>query len=321
MTAVVPVVFRSAVEIVPEVVLSTGTAGRFAWEEFFSAQLRNPRTRKAYRHAVMRFLNWLEPSGVGLAQVTPGMVGQYFDRHSGSIPTRKLHLAALRSFFDVMCRRHVCLLNPASSVRGERYAAVEGKTPEISVEQAQRLLKSIRTDTVVGKRDKAIIAVLIYTAARAGAVAQLTVGQFIDDGSQYVLRFEHEKGGKSREIPVRHDLQLMLLDYVEVSRLNGQPKDTPFFQTAISRSDKLTGKAMTGIDIGRMLKRRLRDAGLPSRLSPHSFRVATVTNLLEQNVPLEDVQFLAGHSDPRTTRLYDRRKRKITRNVVERISI
>jgi integrase/recombinase XerD len=54
---------------------------------------------------------------------------------------------------------------------------------------------------------------------------------------------------------------------------------------------------------------------------PHSFRVMTITDLLEQGVPLEDVQRLAGHADPRTTRLYDRRQKKITHNVVERISI
>jgi site-specific recombinase XerD len=60
---------------------------------------------------------------------------------------------------------------------------------------------------------------------------------------------------------------------------------------------------------------------LPSRLWPHSFRVTTITDLLEQGIALEDVQRLAGHSDPRTTRLYDRRQKKITRNIVERISI
>jgi hypothetical protein len=49
--------------------------------------------------------------------------------------------------------------------------------------------------------------------------------------------------------------------------------------------------------------------------------VTTITDLLEQNVRLEDVQNLAGHADPRTTRLYDRRGRKVTRNIVERISI
>ena len=78
---------------------------------------------------------------------------------------------------------------------------------------------------------------------------------------------------------------------------------------------------MTAGDIARMVKRRMKDAGLPSRLSPHSFRVTTITDLLDQGVPLEDVQNLAGHADPRTTRLYDRRKRKVTRNIVERISI
>jgi site-specific recombinase XerD len=78
---------------------------------------------------------------------------------------------------------------------------------------------------------------------------------------------------------------------------------------------------MTANDMSRMVKRRLRDAGLPLHLSPHSFRVATITDLLSQGVPLEDVQLLAGHADPRTTRLYDRRNRQVTRNIVERISI
>lgn len=52
-----------------------------------------------------------------------------------------------------------------------------------------------------------------------------------------------------------------------------------------------------------------------------AFRLATITDLLEQGVPLEDVQQLVGHAHPRTTRLYDRRQRRITRNIVERISI
>jgi len=67
--------------------------------------------------------------------------------------------------------------------------------------------------------------------------------------------------------------------------------------------------------------RRMKAAGLPDRLSPHSFRVATITDLFGQGVPLEDVQHLTGHADPRTTRLYDRRQKKATRNIVEWISI
>ena len=89
----------------------------------------------------------------------------------------------------------------------------------------------------------------------------------------------------------------------------------------MGRTRKLTQLGMTAGDLGRMIKRRIRDAKLPSRLSPHSIRVATITDLLSQNVSLEDVQNLAGHADPRTTRLYDRRQRRVTRNIVERISI
>ena len=54
---------------------------------------------------------------------------------------------------------------------------------------------------------------------------------------------------------------------------------------------------------------------------PGTRRAAPVTDLREQDVPPEDVQHLAGHADPRTTRLYDRRRREVTRDIVERISI
>jgi len=49
--------------------------------------------------------------------------------------------------------------------------------------------------------------------------------------------------------------------------------------------------------------------------------VTAITDLLTQGVPLEDVQYLAGHTELRTTGLYDRRQKKVTRNIVDRISI
>ncbi len=60
---------------------------------------------------------------------------------------------------------------------------------------------------------------------------------------------------------------------------------------------------------------------MPSRILPQSFRGTAITDLLTQGVPLEDVQYLAGHAEPLTTGLYDRRQKKVTRNIVERISI
>jgi integrase/recombinase XerD len=175
-------------------------------------------------------------------------------------------VAALRKFFDLLVVRHVVVLNPATSISAERYSAVEGKTPEISSKQARDLLRSVDPSTLVGLRDRAIIAVLIYTAARVGAVARLTLKSFTHDGTQYALRFS-EKGGKSREILVRHDVEQMLRDHIKPAGI----ADGPLFRTVFRRTGKLTARAMSGIDICRMVKRRLKEAGLPGQFSPRSF--------------------------------------------------
>jgi site-specific recombinase XerD len=93
------------------------------------------------------------------------------------------------------------------------------------------------------------------------------------------------------------------------------------FRTAFRSTGRLAANPMTGVDMCRMVKRRLNGSCLPTRLSPHFFRVFTVTDLFNQGVPLEDVQSPAGHGDPSTARPYDRRHEAGTRNLVERIAL
>ena len=302
----------------PSIVSSAGSGARFAYEEFVYGKLRNPSTRKNYRHAVKRFLQFCEQRKRELTQIMPRDVGDYLDQMPFASATKKLHLAALRHFFDVLVNRHVVLLNPAASVRGPRLQVVEGKTPEIGIKQARRLLHSVGKRDVIALRDRAIIAILIYTAVRVSAVADLRLADFFDAGDQYCLRFR-EKGGKARQIPCRHDVQRFILEYVDSAGITDGK--SPLFRTTVRRTRELTDRGMTSCDIARMMKRRCRRIHLSLEFSPHSFRVTTITDLLEQGVPLEDVQQLAGHADPRTTRLYDRRRRKVTRNIVERISV
>lgn len=311
---------RTVTDPIPALIRNCGGAARFAFEEFIEGQIRNPFTRKAYRHTIRLFSAWCVRRGLELTRVTPADVARFLDSLPVSLPTRKLHLSALRRFFDTLVVRHVMVLNPALSVRTERYQVIEGKTPEITIEHARKLLRSIDTSHVVGLRDFAVIGILIYTAARVGAVAKLKRRDFFESGDQFSLRF-HEKGGKLREIPVRHDLAQHLKEYLERSSIRWAAPNSPLFCSAIRRTTRLTQNSMTADDMARMVKRRLKDAGLPLRFSPHSFRVTTITDLLEQGVPLADVQYLAGHADPRTTRLYDRRQRRVTRNIVERISV
>jgi site-specific recombinase XerD len=312
----------------PAVVRDAGPNAEYAYADFFKARISNANTRKAYKRAVDRFLGWCELRGLGLRQVTSFLVGDYLEHHLNdkdgrplSAPSKKQHLAALRHFFDNQQVYHGVVLNPASSVRGPKYSAREGKTPAFHDRQVRDLIDSVKTDDVVGIRDKTLLMVLAYTAARAGAVARLRTCDYVTDGRSWFFNFG-EKGGKLHQVPVRHDLQLQMEGYLKAAGLERRSDKTPLFRTARRRKRELTDRGLNGNDLLRIVKRRLKGAGLPEgAFCCHSFRATTATNLLKQQVAREQVQYLLGHSDARTTDLYNRTEKQVTRNVVERISI
>src|SRR3954463_5428037 len=164
----------------PDIVREAGPGAEYAYADFFKAKISNSNTRKAYKRAVDRFLAWCRLRGLALRQVTSFVVGDYVehhlldkDGHPLSAPTRKQHLAALRHFFDNQQMYHGVGINPASSVRGPRHSAREGKTPAFADKQVRDLIESVEATDVVGIRDRTLLMILAYTAARAGAVARL----------------------------------------------------------------------------------------------------------------------------------------------------
>lgn len=313
----------------PEVVRRAGANAEYAYADFFKAKIANPNTRKAYRRAVDRFLGYCQKRGIELRQVTSFLIGDYLehhlrdkDGHPLSAPTKKQHLAALRHFFDNQQMYHGVVLNPAASVRGPKHVAHEGKTPAFDDKQVRKLFKSIDTTTIVGLRDQTILMVLAFTAARAGAVAKLRLEDYYTDGNQWWFHFG-EKGGKVHVVPARHDLQVQMERYIQAAKLQDGPGKAPLFRSARGRAGKLSDRGLTGNDLLRIVKRRLRAAGLPeTTFCCHSFRATTATNLLRQDgVTREQVQYLLGHADARTTDLYNRADKDVSRNIVERISI
>ncbi|MDE0354702.1 MAG: tyrosine-type recombinase/integrase [Gemmatimonadota bacterium] len=296
-----------------------GPAACFAADEFFSARISNPETRRAYARAVGWFLEFCEREDVELARVTPGLAGRFIRSLPVAPATKNQALAAMRNFFGTLVERHVVLLNPFQSVRGIKHNPLDGKTPELTVSQARMLLASFDLSTHVGRRDRALFGTMITTGCRVGALARLRVGDLSDTSHGRVFRFR-EKNGKERDIPVRSDLDGWLEEYMQADVFTSAPPDSPLWLYG-NRWGALKSRALRPPGIRALLKRRLKAAGLPANLTPHSFRVMVVTALLEQAVPVEEVQRLVGHSHPSTTQLYDRRTRRITRSIVERIPV
>ena len=95
-----------------------------------------------------------------------------------SVPTVKQHLACIRMLFDWLVTGQVVPSKPAHAVRGPRYSVSKGSTPVLSSEEATALLAGMDVSSVVGLRDRAIIAGMTYTFARVGAVVALNVEDY-----------------------------------------------------------------------------------------------------------------------------------------------
>ena len=301
--------------------------------EFFTAQINNDNTRKAYVNATRRFADWCDKRGIGqLADVKPFHVAAFVKGLQRELapPSVKLHLAALRMLLDWLVTGHIIEVNPAHAVRGPKHVVKKGKTPVLNADEARELLDSIEiTKTVAlsgvrsqvpditGLRDRALIGVMVYTFARVNAVLQMTVRDYFVQGRRSWVRL-HEKGGKEHELPCHHNLEKYIDEYIAAAGIAGD-LDGPLFRT----TGRKTGQQqeMWQQDAYRMIQRRSAAIDLKTRIGNHTFRATGITAYLKNAGTLEHAQTMANHSSPRTTKLYDRRQDEISLDEVERISI
>jgi site-specific recombinase XerD len=304
--------------------------------EFFTAQINNDHTRKAYVNAARRFARWCAGQGiVELAAVHPFHVAAFVKQlqEQFSPPTVKQHLAALRMLFDWLVTGHVLDVNPAHAVRGPKYVVKRGKTPVLTADEARDLLDSIRIvrsttradgtaaeePDLVGLRDRALIGVMVYTFARINAVIHMEVRDYFVQARRGWVRL-HEKGGNEHELPCHHNLEQFLEEYVAAAGI-GSDSDGLLFRTAAGKTGTLTANPMWQQDAYRMIQRRARAAAIKTRIGNHTFRATGITTYLKNDGKLEHAQSMANHSSPRTTKLYDRREEEISLDEVERIVI
>lgn len=320
--------------VVPSLVADQGERAAKRFLEFFVAEIRNPNTRRAYARACTDFLHWCEARALTLPSIEPAHVAAYIEqlRQTGlprkpgdvpaplSPPSIKQQLAAIRMLFDWLVVGQIVPHNPASSVRGPKYVMARGKTPVLPREEAKAVLDAIEIDTLIGLRDRALIATLLYTFARIEAALRMNVGDYFSLGKRGRVRL-HEKGGKVHEMPVHHALEAYLDAYIAAAGIE-LDKRGPLFRTAPGRQgDRLKANRLQAREAYGMIRRRSLAAGIDAPIGCHSWRAIGITNYLENGGTLEHAQQMAAHSSPRTTKLYDRTKDEVTLTEVERIRL
>ena len=203
--------------VLPPLIVDAGPVAVEKFLEFFAARIANRRTRAAYGRAVGQFLAWCAARGLALEAVAPLHVAAYIRTHPGSAPTVKQHLAALRMLGDWLVVSQVLPVNPAAAVRGPTHVVTTGATPVLAPAEARRLLEAIDTATLAGRRDRALVSVMLYSFARVSAVSGMRRQDYFRQEGRGWLRL-HEKGGRRHDVPAHHRAAEALDDYLEAGR-------------------------------------------------------------------------------------------------------
>jgi len=213
--------------------------------------------------------------------------------HSASLSavTMGRKLAALRSFCNWLCRIGTLQNNPARAIRNP-------KTPQhlprfLSEPEMQALLES-PDDSDEGRRDGAILELLYATGVRAGELTGLDLDSI--DFDQRTVRVLG-KGRKERVIPFGAIAADRLRAYLEVRRHGRDGETTALFLSP-------TGKRLSTDALRKLLARRLQDAAINKRVTPHAIRHSFATHLLNAGADLRAIQELLGHASLGTTQRY-----------------
>jgi len=305
---------------IPTLFAAAGNRAAWRFVQFFTAEIRNANTRRAYARAVRQFSDWCVCHGVKLHRLNPVTIAAYVEDLGKRLapPSVKQKLAAIRMLCDYLVLGHVLEMNPAAAVRGPKYVIRKGKTPVLTAEEAHSLLWSFDNTTISGLRNRALVAVMVYSFARVGAVVQMNVEDYYAVGKRFWFRL-HEKGGKFHEVPVHHSAEAIVDAYVAAAGIADDRKGALF--RTVDRRRRLTTRRIHANDVLRMIKRQARKVQLTDRICCHTFRATGITAYLQNGGTLENAARIAAHESTRTTQLYNRTSDAVTLDEIERILI
>lgn len=247
------------------------------------------------------FLKWLGSGATSsaLATLGPDEVEVFFLAYSQKAGRAARHSmqAALRTFLRFCLHQgyvHAPLDLAVPTLRTYRLASVPRG---LSDAQAQLVLQDVDRNTIVGRRDFAILQMLYTYGIRSGQLRALRLDQV--DWSHNQILFEPSKGGKASLLPLTPEVGESLLDYLQNARPHS-PYPQVFLTTRAPYQPLPQAATLSDIVV-----RRIRTAGIdiPSK-GAHVFRHAFATRMLQQGHPLKAVADVLGHRCLGTTFIY-----------------
>ncbi|MGE3331967.1 MAG: tyrosine-type recombinase/integrase [Candidatus Melainabacteria bacterium] len=285
--------FKTLAEVPPE-------------NEWF-ANLGNKGTRRVYEPVIrdfMRFTGITTPEE--FRSVTRAHVIAWRDdlhRRTLAAATIRRYLASLSSLFEYLCEKNAVTHNPVDGVKRPSVDSYTGKTPALGDAQARQLLDVPAGETLKDKRDRALLATLLYHGLRREELCKLSVKDARQQRRGVLHLKISGKGGKTRFVPLHPAAGRLLADYLEAAGHGDDESGALFRPLHHSRGNSEDGITPDGV------YKLVRDYSttLGFTVGAHSLRSTAATNALEHGADLGEVQQMLGHANIATTRLYDQR--------------
>jgi len=275
------------------------------------ANIDNPNTRRAYQSDLKEFIAFLNHDGIeSFREVTRLHViawRNHLESNQNSAATIRRKLAALSSLYAFLTECNSVLINPVNGIKRPRHESNCGKTPAISDPQASALLAAPNSSTLIGKRDKAILSVLLFHALRREELCKLHLKSIHERRGIKHLEI-HGKGGKIRHLPL-HPMTFNLIQEYLSAAPHGREKSGALFRPIRNNITGDITKSLSTDSILKIVKRYGLKIGIVdmARFAPHALRATAATNALENHADITKVQEWLGHASILTTRSYDRR--------------
>ncbi len=259
-----------------------------------------PATKADYRRKVNLWFRWLSAAGVDPRGPQRHHIVEYkrwLQDEGRSVLTVCSYVTVVKLFYRY-CEQMGYYHNIGMGVKSSVKHRAHYKEP-LSGDEAARLMESVDTSTVIGKRDKLIIALMLTNGLRACEVERIDIRDFDRQDGRTILHIRRKgKVDKHDTVAVPELIAELFEEYTSCRDFG--PDDPLIVSHAHSG-----GRRLAKVTISAIVKQRLRAIGIDRPdITTHSLRHTCGSLLVEQGVDVETIRDMLGHSNTKTTRIY-----------------
>ncbi len=175
------------------------------------------------------------------------------------------------------------------------------ETEFLTEEEVEAILRVPDRRTLQGKRDYAILLLLLTTGVRKAEICNLKLNDLKTYRNQAVIDVVG-KGKRFRRIPLKKEVLLSIQDYLKAMKNSVDSEHSMFY--TLGKHGPYEQRGLTSKAVDCLIKSVAKRALIRKRIHPHVTRHTFATTLLDKGVDLKTVQGLMGHSHIRTTETY-----------------